>query len=357
MDVGLSVTVEASYASPDYENKKREFYSYYGENERRLVDAARALENLVRLLLSSEAIEGVKIIGRVKNKHECITKFDVKYRQGLEKSGLDYVIKDEITDLVGLRVVCLYESQISSVSSVIKNHFYVVKEENKSIDLYENLRFGYKGVHLDLSLSENRRALPEYKDFQDIRFELQIRSIVQDAWSEVDHRLKYKKQIPDALKRRIIRLAALFELADQEFEEIRKTTDEIESIIKQKIQSNSDSFISDDGNPLDSFSFLEFATRRYPKYVFESYKVDGFVDDIKQSSPSISIGEFKNIFNESYDVTQRYRSQLKENGEVNINPYTHMRHMLVLHDSEKYGDLLYPRQRDAFLAWVRQDGL
>ena len=75
--------------------------------------------------------------------------------------------------------------------------------------------FGYKGLHLDLKLDDERKILPEYVGFGDQQFEVQIRTIVQDAWSEVDHKLKYKKEIPSDIKRRIYRLAALFELADQ----------------------------------------------------------------------------------------------------------------------------------------------
>ena len=48
-------------------------------------------------------------------------------------------------------------------------------------------------------------------------FELQIRTIIQDSWSVLDHKIKYKKSIPGQLKRRINVLSALFELADREF--------------------------------------------------------------------------------------------------------------------------------------------
>ena len=57
------------------------------------------------------------------------------------------------------------------------------------------------------------------------RFELQIRTVVQDSWSTLDHKIKYKKSIPAALKRRINTLAALFELADREFRQVREETE------------------------------------------------------------------------------------------------------------------------------------
>jgi len=44
-----------------------------------------------------------------------------------------------------------------------------------------------------------------------------MRTIIQDAWSILDHKIKYKKSIQQSLKRRINRLSALFEIADDEF--------------------------------------------------------------------------------------------------------------------------------------------
>ena len=48
------------------------------------------------------------------------------------------------------------------------------------------------------------------QDYQYFNFEIQIRTITQDSWSVLDHKIKYKKSIPSSLKRRINTLAALF---------------------------------------------------------------------------------------------------------------------------------------------------
>ena len=62
----------------------------------------------------------------------------------------------------------------------------------------------------------------EAEKFKNIRIELQIRTVIQDAWSILDHKIKYKNSIPQKLKRRINRLSALFEIADEEFLNIQK---------------------------------------------------------------------------------------------------------------------------------------
>ena len=338
----------------DFDQKKREFLTFYSDNENRLNQASEAYANLLRLLISTFGPEGAKVLSRVKNKHECVRKFELKNRHELESSGSDYNIKDYIGDLIGVRIICLYESQIEELVESVKKEFDVKKEENKSVDLYEKLRFGYKGTHLDMLLNNVRLSLPENKRFSDLSFELQIRSIVQDAWSEVDHKLKYKKQIPDELKRRIVRLAALFELADQEFEEIRRRTDQEEEKIKLAAlnpETAPATLNSDEG--LNAFNFLNFVSKRYLGYTFESFKVDGFVDDIKIINPNITINDFVIIFNEYYEITQEYRRDKQDEGH-SINPYTQMRHMFVAFDKNKYQHLLYPRQRDEFNSWFKE---
>ena len=64
--------------------------------------------------------------------------------------------------------------------------------------------------------------MPEYARFKGINFEVQIRSILQHTWAEIEHDLQYKDEsIPRELRRRFARLAGLLEIADAEFMGIR----------------------------------------------------------------------------------------------------------------------------------------
>jgi len=349
---------------PDYEAKRREFFAYYDQNRELFSSIEGAVLSLTKLLIEQSDIKGTKILSRIKEKNECVRKFDLKYRTESEKSKEDYDIKDKIGDIIGIRIICLYESDIPKVVDLIKQEFKVEKIENKSADLNEKVKFGYKGTHVDVKISSERAKLTEYKRFDGVRVELQVRSIVQDAWSEVDHRLKYKKQIPEKIKRRIIRLAALFELADQEFEEIRRQTEERERELAfgdqknknlESIDNTSNKEHAND-DTLDSFSFLNFVQPRYKAYNFEPIKVDGFVDEIKYMDPTMNLTKFADIFNKQFDITHKYRTNRREIG-ININPFTHMRHMLYLHDQIKFADMLYPSQREGFREWVSQNAV
>jgi hypothetical protein len=57
------------------------------------------------------------------------------------------------------------------------------------------------------------------------RGEIQIRTLLEHTWAEIEHDLGYKstEAVPHPVRRRFSRLAGLLELADSEFVEIRRT--------------------------------------------------------------------------------------------------------------------------------------
>lgn len=183
-------------ASLDYDFEKNYFREFYSDNLKTLDDAKTSFCALINALVShSGDIAISKIEGRVKDKEECLGKFNLKYRKELEANETEYEIKDHISDLIGLRVVCLYEDDIEKIKAVLDRHFSVIDVTDK-ISLMEKTEdsFGYKGLHLDLKLGDDRSEMPEYKAFVGFNFEIQIRTIVQDSWSVLDHKIKYKKK-------------------------------------------------------------------------------------------------------------------------------------------------------------------
>ena len=111
-------------ASRHFERENHIFRKFY-DNNRPLLDKpmhayAVALNSLIR---QSDVGEVTKVEGRVKDKEECIKKFHRKYQNKLEADEQAYQIKDFLSDLIGIRIVCLYEDQISVVSEVLKKHF------------------------------------------------------------------------------------------------------------------------------------------------------------------------------------------------------------------------------------------
>ncbi|WP_175030497.1 GTP pyrophosphokinase [Burkholderia lata] len=155
--------------------------------------------------------------------------FRRKERDSLEKkiaskpSG-KYACLADITDICGLRIVTYFEDDVARVEALVRREFSIDEKnyENKSAQLDDN-EFGYRSVHHIVSLGDARRNLPENKKIKSLKAEVQIRSILQHAWAEIEHDLGYKfdAAVPKLVRRRFYRLAGLFELADQEFMTIR----------------------------------------------------------------------------------------------------------------------------------------
>ncbi|WP_214653384.1 GTP pyrophosphokinase family protein, partial [Vibrio anguillarum] len=176
-------------ASLDYDFEKNQFREFYSDNLQILDGAKTSFCALINALVSHTGDIAIsKIEGRVKDKEECLNKFNLKYRKELEANEMQYEIKNHISDLIGLRVVCLYEDDIEKIKNVLDRHFSVIDVTDKisQIEKTEG-SFGYKGLHLDLKLGDDRREMLEYKAFVDFNFEIQIRTIVQDSWSVLDH--------------------------------------------------------------------------------------------------------------------------------------------------------------------------
>jgi putative GTP pyrophosphokinase len=121
----------------------------------------------------------------------------------------------DVTDLVALRVSVSFEDHIEQVSRLIETHFEV--DFGNSLERVRPA--GYRSVHYVCAHREGPHP--------DFRFEVQVRTVLQHAWAEVEHELGYKVDdaVPDAIRRRFARIAALLEIADQEFVSIRRDLD------------------------------------------------------------------------------------------------------------------------------------
>nr|WP_281492397.1 (p)ppGpp synthetase [Wohlfahrtiimonas chitiniclastica] len=312
----------------------------------------------------SQTIPISKIEGRIKDREECMHKFNLKYRKALEADEIPYMIKEHISDLIGIRVVCLYEDDIDVIRTVLEQHFDTIEVTNKSAQMESTEgSFGYKGLHLDLRLGSARQEMPEYKSFVDFNFELQIRTIIQDSWSVLDHKIKYKKSIPTPLKRRINTLAALFELADREFREIRSATeDEIKKAEAmeddaQLLQTNMHPHkVYGAGGELTAFGFLKIAKHFFSNDDFEPHKVDGFTQEIVSLAPNMTRMQFNEAMKNHIAKVKVYKAHYeKENGGIkSMNPYTLIRHCLYLTDASLYASLLTRSTKENFDQWLKQ---
>ncbi|MEG3159375.1 hypothetical protein U1763_02560 [Sphingomonas sp. LB2R24] len=355
----------------DFEHEKAAFRGYYDDHAQRLEQAKQAFLTLIVSLLAHGDIAVAAASGRIKDREESIKKFARKYQGQLERSGTPYEIKDHVTDLIGLRLVCLYEDQIEAMGDLVRPHFNVIEVTDKSAEMegMENA-FGYKGLHLDLELKADRAEMPEYQLFAPYRFELQIRTIIQDSWSTLDHKIQYKKSIPAMLRRRINMLAAIFELADREFRQVREETDRL--IEKASAEPDPETGPAGEGlslscpetsaettdevrrqhAPLDAFRLLRIAQHFFPESAFEAKSVDGFTAEVIDREPTVSRGEFNHYLRTTIAMVRRYRTYFLGSGKgERFNAFTVMRHCLYAAKPEIFSSMLTNVARTSFDAW------
>jgi ppGpp synthetase/RelA/SpoT-type nucleotidyltranferase len=130
----------------------------------------------------------------------------------------------EITDLAGVRVITFFPSTVDEVGRLIQEEFDAIKRVDHTATAEREQRLGYLSVHYLVRLGSNRKSLSEYKKFEGLIAEIQVRTVLQHAWAEIEHDIRYKSTstIPQAISRRFMTLAGLLEIADREFEAIQK---------------------------------------------------------------------------------------------------------------------------------------
>ena len=159
----------------------------------------------------------------------------------LERKGDSYNTLEDITDILGCRVICFLSDEIDKIGKKVEESF-VVDWENSSDKraLIKEDAFGYLSLHYICSLPFGDKWPDEICGK---KFEIQIRTILQHAWSAIHHDIGYKSDfgVPREIRRQFARLAGLLELADDEFVRARDNMfDYTEDIRKRIITDDAD---------------------------------------------------------------------------------------------------------------------
>jgi ppGpp synthetase/RelA/SpoT-type nucleotidyltranferase len=204
----------------------------------RMTPTLRARGEAIRELLARRLAEdaGLKLHSitlRVKTRDSVAAK--------LARPDRTYGSLWDLTDLVGLRVITYFEDGVDRVGRVLEAHLPI--DFRHSVDKRKpsaDDRFGYRSLHYVCRMS------PEDGVHGEIRYEVQVRTLLEHAWAEIEHDLGYKSRdsVPAVARRRLNRLAGLLELADQEFAAIRRDLSEYATTLPARI-ANSDEIALD----------------------------------------------------------------------------------------------------------------
>lgn len=155
-----------------------------------------------------------------------------------------YRPSSQLTDLIGVRVITYYRDSVDPIVSRLRQEFEI--NENASVDKRRDLGlhdFGYSSVHLIARLKQGQVLTTDHQFIRKRWFEIQIRTVLEHAWSEIEHEVVYKSGIkyPDETKRRFARLAGSLELLDSEFLALREQRDVLVNFYRASYANNVDS--------------------------------------------------------------------------------------------------------------------
>lgn len=202
----------------------------YDMQASRCDDLTKTVKRLLSELLESADIDVLSVTARTKKRDSLETK--------LRGATGKYERLWDVTDIVGVRVITYFADDVDRVAEVVEAEFDI--DEANSVDrraAIEPDRFGYISLHYIAQLPESRTALTEMAQFRGMPLEVQVRSVLQHAWAEIEHDLGYKSEtnIPRLLRRRFSRLAGTLELADDEFTRIRRELAEYAATVGQRV--------------------------------------------------------------------------------------------------------------------------
>ncbi len=252
------------------------------------------------------------------------------FRKKIE-SGINFDPK-EMQDLAGIRIVGYVKSDVDNIAKEIENLFEIDKA--RSVDKAESLgtdKMGYRSIHFVAKLPKNRIELSEFRKFEGLSFEIQIRTILQHAWAEIQHDRNYKFSgvLPNDIKRRFSLLAGHLELADNEFDTISRLLENYsENVSRQAKAGKLDIHIN--STSLRQFLIEKFGDIQNIEQRFGP-KDDGSPELI-QELESMGINTLDDL---NKIIPKKFKEILQIDNEEN-NFIGVVRDIMIIHDTDSY---------------------
>ncbi|MBO6077364.1 MAG: hypothetical protein J6P66_01265 [Bacteroidaceae bacterium] len=209
----------------------------YQDNLPRFREVEQEVKEKLKKTLTEAGLLVAAIESRVKSYDSLAGKLELK--------GHKYNSLADLTDILGLRVITFYIDDVDKVASAVERLFEI--DWDNTVDkrkIHEIDSFGYLSLHYICSI-------PGFT----YRFEIQMRTLLQHAWANMDHDTGYKSgvEIPKRYMRNMSRLAGMLELVDDEFSKIRIELTDYRRRVQALVRSGNLDEVPIDGDTFRSY--------------------------------------------------------------------------------------------------------
>jgi ppGpp synthetase/RelA/SpoT-type nucleotidyltranferase len=190
---------------------------------------------LITTLLDDAGINYLSITGRAKS----VASFAAKAVREVDGRPVYDEPLTQITDQIGVRVITYLRDDVDAVAILLGDQWTVLDDRDMGQETAADGRWGYASRHLVLDAQAPADLGTPDEELLGHVVSVQVRTVLQHAWAEFEHDVRYKGTVPIQqaadLNRRFALAAGLLELADREFTEIRDrvqatmTADQIDS--------------------------------------------------------------------------------------------------------------------------------
>lgn len=287
---------------------------------------AEKVRNIFEDILREENIGYQDLTHRAKDVESFTKKLESGFRHNPQK----------MQDLAGIRIVVSVNSDIEKIEKIIESNFSINESVDKSTGLGTD-KVGYRSIHFIASLPSARLQLPEYRKFEGLHFEIQLRTILQHAWAQIGHDKTYKVSgsLPPKIKRQFTLLSGLLEIADNEFERITQEIIEYSKDVVEKTRGG------DFDIPINSISLRGYLVNKFKKIpqvkpIFGPD--DNLIEDLLEEMRKMglkTLDDFEKIIPPDF-IKELHNHLVIKKDIIDRNLLGVTRDILVIHDSKKY---------------------
>jgi putative GTP pyrophosphokinase len=243
------------------------------------------VSSAIEEFLESESISTNSVKFRIKS-------FQSLYRK-IESKGYTRRLTS-VQDLCAIRITCYLQSDILRIRDMLAREFELIEDTDKCKHP-QATEFGYRSHHVLARVKSSWLQAPNYRRLDGLIFEVQIRTVLMDAWAEIEHKLAYKRteHIPPQFRRRFSRISAKLEEADEQFEELYR---DIRTWQQELIDASATESSFPVGEELNLDSLQAFLDFSFPTYNRDIHTARDLLDHLlRQDHELTSLAKLANV--------------------------------------------------------------